>query len=202
MGHILDTLTIEPIGPMSESNTFTLSEDVVRQIIMGFGITEDKAVKDATSSIINSLSPSFKARTHSITHRIHCEALLLKHHFLNPAFSPFSYIGVSKLSCYPCYALFHAFNKSVGPGEPKYFTKGCHSKLYPKWVLAKFASMDSSIRKCLVKEHFGVALKEWLKMQLDSQCGSDSTNASTTSDGTELWEGEDLSQEVDHRLGL
>jgi hypothetical protein len=148
---------------------------------MGLGITDVKAVEEATSSIISSLPPSFtsaKPLTQSITNNIHCEVLLLGYHFLNPTFLPFSYIGVSKLSCYePCCALFHAFNKSVGRGH-KYFTKGCQSKrkLYSNWILPRLPSLDSSIRKCLVKEHFGVALKEWLRTQSESRRSSDSTD--------------------------
>ncbi|KAG0705884.1 hypothetical protein DFH29DRAFT_232991 [Suillus ampliporus] len=92
------------------------------------------------------ISGSQSAGSCTITSRIHCEALLLRHHSLNPGFHPLNYIGVSKSCCYPCYALFHAHDKSVGPEQPKYFTQGCHSRLYPQWILPGRGTMDSSIR--------------------------------------------------------
>lgn len=191
MGHVLDALIIERIDPVTKSNTFALSKDVVQQIVIGFGVTDNDTIEEATSSIISSLSlsslsPSFSDAKQSITNKIHCEALLLQYHALNPTFPPFHYIGVSKLSCYPCYALFHAFNKSVGQGH-KYFVNGCHSKLYRNWILPKIPEVDSSIRRHLVKDHFGVALMEWLKMRANSRCSSDSTNVSTSSRGAESW---------------
>ncbi|KAG2078589.1 hypothetical protein BDR04DRAFT_1226536 [Suillus decipiens] len=194
MGHVLDALIIERIDPVSESNTFTLSKDVIRQIVMGSGVTDNDAIEEATSSIISAFPSSFtdaKFLTRSITNKIHCEAVLLRYHALNPAFPPFNYIGVSKLSCYPCYALFHAFNKSVGRGH-KYFVKGCHNKLYGNWIFPNFtlpdksSLLDSSIRRHLVGEHFAMALMEWLKLRSISRCSSDSTGVSTTSRGTEV----------------
>ncbi|KAG2072333.1 hypothetical protein BDR04DRAFT_1141843 [Suillus decipiens] len=187
-------MEIKRIDPVSESNTFTLSKDVIRQIVMGSGLTDNDAIEEATLSIISAFPSSFadaKSLTRSITNKIHCEALLLRYHVLNPAFPPFNYIGVSKLSCYPCYALFHAFNKSVGRGH-KYFVKGCHNKLYGNWIFPNFTLLDksllldSSIRRHSVGEHFAMALMEWLKLRSISRCSSDSTGVSTTSRGTEV----------------
>ncbi|KAG2369609.1 hypothetical protein BDR07DRAFT_529289 [Suillus spraguei] len=194
MGHVLDTLIIERIDPVFESNTFTLSKDVVQYIVMDFGFTDNDAIEDDTSSIVGALPPSSsfagaKPLAQAITNNVHCEALLLRYHFLNPTFPPFNYIGVSKLSRYPCCALFHTFNKSVGQGH-KYFVKGCHSKIYPNWILPKIPSLDSSIGRYLVKKHFGVALMEWLKIQSDSRCNSVSCEV-TTSHETESQELED-----------
>jgi hypothetical protein len=43
-------------------------------------------------------------------------------------------IGVSKLSCYPCYTLFHAYNTS-GLVNQRFFTKGSHAKVSPHWSI-------------------------------------------------------------------
>jgi nucleic acid/nucleotide deaminase of polymorphic system toxin len=43
----------------------------------------------------------------------------------------FSYIGVSKLSCKPCYHWISAYNEERNC--PKYHTKGCCDKWYPGW---------------------------------------------------------------------
>ncbi|KAG2361590.1 hypothetical protein BDR07DRAFT_1461370 [Suillus spraguei] len=178
-------MQIKRIDPVSESNTFTLSKDIIQQIVMGFGITDNDAIEEAASSIISAFPPSFadaKPLTRSITNKIHCEVLLLWYHSLNPTFPPLNYIGVSKLSCYPCYALFHASNKSVGQGH-KYFVKGCRSKLYRNWILPKIPLLDSSI---LAKEYFRVALMEWLRIRSNSRCNSGNTGVSTASRETEV----------------
>jgi OTT_1508-like deaminase len=44
----------------------------------------------------------------------------------------FSYIGVSKLSCGPCYNWIKAFNSL---GGPQFYTRGTHGKWYPSWVM-------------------------------------------------------------------
>ncbi|KAG2357586.1 hypothetical protein BDR07DRAFT_1419918 [Suillus spraguei] len=177
MGHVLDTLIIERIDPVSESNTFTLSKDIIQQIVVDFGLRYNNSIEEGTSSIVSSMPLSFvgaQPSTQSVTNDIHCEALLLRHHFLNPTFPPFNYIAVSKLSCYACCALFDSFNRSVGRGH-KYFVKSCHRKLYPNWILPNLPSLDSSIRRRLVEEQFGVALTEFLWIQLHNRWKSDST---------------------------
>ncbi|KAG2359350.1 hypothetical protein BDR07DRAFT_1461573 [Suillus spraguei] len=67
-------MEIKRIDPVSESNTFTLSKDIDQQIVMGFGVTDNDAIEEATSSIISSLPPSFadaKPLTRSVTNDIH-----------------------------------------------------------------------------------------------------------------------------------
>jgi hypothetical protein len=127
-------------------------------------------------------SPHFDLATQTYTIRdshVHCEALLLRHHMLNPDLTPFNYFGVSKLCCYPCHALFSPHNTSVGPEETKYFAKGCHNKLHPLWSIPDFSEpKDSQIRFHLVQEHFAVELTELSRDKRNIRAGSDSTDAS------------------------
>lgn len=68
---------------------------------------------------------------------VHCEAKLLIHlyteshhpeHSKGPAYS---YIGLSKLCCLPCYEFVQAWNEVFGT---RFFTKGTHSKVYVPWA--------------------------------------------------------------------
>ena len=113
---------------------------------------------------------------------VHCEGLLLRYLLLNPEIPPFNYFAVSKLCCYPCYALFHAYNRSVGPGEHKYFTKGCHNKIHHFWPLPQLGDLkDSRIRSQLAQEHFALELRVLLKNRQSVRALSDSTDASVSS---------------------
>ena len=51
--------------------------------------------------------------------------------------SPFSYIGVSKLSCAPCQLCMDGFN---GLGGPCFYTRGSYGKWYSSWGLPEFES--------------------------------------------------------------
>ena len=43
---------------------------------------------------------------------------------------PVRYIGVSKLSCLPCYKLMEILKEK----EIEFYTRGCHGKTYAKWM--------------------------------------------------------------------
>jgi len=47
---------------------------------------------------------------------------------------PFSYIGVSKLSCSRCQIWFEGYNKQQGP---KFYTRGSHGKWYWPWGISQ-----------------------------------------------------------------
>lgn len=139
IGPALKTLTIKTIDPIYTHFSFHVSESVLRESLVSSdvvsnAIVDDKALDDVVSTTMDYLSQS--AQFNSATGiyevcdaHVHCEALLLRHHLLNPGLTPFPYIGVSKLCCYACHALFDAFNKTSGPGEQKYYTKGCNNKV-------------------------------------------------------------------------
>lgn len=72
-----------------------------------------------------------RATRYEVAVRMHCEYAIvayLHHHSTLPAFS---YIGVSRLSCKPCYYWIKAFNKTM---KTRFRTKGCHDKWYGGWA--------------------------------------------------------------------
>jgi len=188
MGTVLKKLTVEPIDPLHMTFTVNVSKSILRQVLTDSihdnAIADDKTLGDAVLTTLDYLpgSPHFDLATQTYIIRdshVHCEALPLRHHMLNPDLSPSNYFGVSKLCCYPCYALFSSDNTSVGPEETKYFAKGCHNKLHPLWSIPEFSEpKDSQIRFHLVQEHFAVELTELLRDKRNIHAGSDSTDAS------------------------
>ncbi|KAL1845498.1 hypothetical protein Plec18170_009755 [Paecilomyces lecythidis] len=72
-------------------------------------------------------------RNHNINGYIHCEMKLLLYLYTSrdskgPAYS---YIGLSKLCCLPCYEFIQTFNEVFGT---KFVIKGTHSKVYVPWI--------------------------------------------------------------------
>lgn len=66
--------------------------------------------------------------------QIHCECALIAmfNTETHQPLWPINYIGVSKLSCAPCYLWIQAFNASHAV---KNYTRGTHGKWYPKWSM-------------------------------------------------------------------
>lgn len=108
---------------------------------------------------------------------VHCECALIA--FLETdtanrwsAIPPFSYIGVSKLSCRACHCWIKAFNAL---GGRKYYTRGSHSKWYFSWAMPEFSSvaLREAVAGIFGREYaeFKVATGEW-------HTDSDSSDAS------------------------
>lgn len=72
-----------------------------------------------------------RATRYEVAAKMHCECAIVAylHHY--SAFPAFSYIGVSRLSCKPCYYWIKAFNKTM---NTRFRTKGCHDKWYGGWA--------------------------------------------------------------------
>ena len=52
---------------------------------------------------------------------------------------PFSYIGISKLSCSTCQIWIEGYNEKVGPG---FYTRGCHGKWYFPWAIPRLQECE------------------------------------------------------------
>jgi hypothetical protein len=173
MGSFLNQLVVKTIEPILMDYTVNVSESILCGIVQSSanfnGYITDDTVYDVVSTTMDTLRDSAQfdptARTYTVQNsRVHCMGLLLRYHLLNPNIPPFNYFAVSKLCCYPCYALLHAYNESVRPGEHKYFTKGCHNKIHPSWPLPHFGDLkDSQIRSGLAWKVFEPELRELLK---------------------------------------
>ena len=96
---------------------------------------------------------------------VHAECNLLAYHLQHSGITPYHYFGGSKLSCHGCGVLFSSFN-SVAPdfGHSKYFTKGCHDKIYLRWPYPSLlsqeqqrqprpnaSSLDIEVKKAMIK---------------------------------------------------
>lgn len=105
---------------------------------------------------------------------VHCECALIAHFETtrtDPA--PFSYIGVSKLSCRGCNAWIQAFNAA---GGPQYHTQGTHGKWYFPWAMPSVGTetMSRSHVASILREKF---LKFWTS-EGKLYSASDSSDAS------------------------
>jgi hypothetical protein len=74
----------------------------------------------------------------SVSCEIHCECKILQR-FTTTAYKikPINYIGVSKLSCAGCAAVFESYNELQNSREQRFYTRGAHGKCYFPWFLPK-----------------------------------------------------------------
>lgn len=109
-------------------------------------------------------------------HRVHCECTLVAHYDRSRGtvghIPPFSYIGVSKLSCKPCSIWLAAFN-ARGNGHPKFYTRGTHGKWYYPWTAPVIPRWDPDMRQVL-----GAQFVAYLRTEGVARSASDSTVAS------------------------
>lgn len=110
---------------------------------------------------------------------VHCECFLLQQFASD--MSAFRYIGVSKLSCYACENFFQAYTSTFGSSRA-FYTKGCHGKLYPKWVAPHLTSAqdDKQLRTNLATQLM-TTLSNYVKLPQEKdrfkfRIASDSTN--------------------------
>lgn len=133
-------------------------------------LLEDDAVMNRVSGDLD-LQISGKEQTPWV----HCECALAAHyerHRSATSTPPFSYIGVSKLSCMPCHLWLQALAASCGRS---YHTRGTHGKWYRGWrtpvpaVGGDTAHLEQLMRRVLVDR---------LVETRGVRSGSDSTDAS------------------------
>ncbi|KAG0127138.1 hypothetical protein HOY82DRAFT_82199 [Tuber indicum] len=107
---------------------------------------------------------------------VHCECKLIHHlqttrQFQWGGIPPFSYIGVSKLSCSACRIWVEAFNKL---GGRKFYTRGSHGKWYWPWGMPQMGEpLDTIMATKILEEYIA---HERANERLSSQ--SDSSGAS------------------------
>jgi hypothetical protein len=70
-----------------------------------------------------------------VTDVIHCECRLALYFLRSDLLRPYSYIGVSKLSCRACGLFLKAVNRVF---RSNFMTKGCHLKWYYPWRFPEF----------------------------------------------------------------
>ena len=141
-------------------------------------------LSDALSSesrVIQSLATA-KPKT------VHCKCALISYLHRNEI-PTFSYIGVSKLCCKPCYAWILAYNEHAESG--RYDIKGCHDKWYLGWkrpLLDTVAQerVDEGLVRLVVREYCQTQLvmgKARPRSISDSSTSSEPADIETCSDG-------------------
>lgn len=112
---------------------------------------------------------------------VHSECALVAHYEVHRGTGlppPFSYIGVSKLSCMPCHLWLKALSARTGRN---YYTRGAHGKWYRGWRAPNLGpdmtAWDAGETEGLQRAMAGV-LRERLREQKGARSGSDSTDAS------------------------
>lgn len=112
---------------------------------------------------------------------VHSECALVAYYETHRATGvppPFSYIGVSKLSCMPCHLWIKVLSQRTGRS---YYTRGAHGKWYRGWrapnlgpVRAAWDAGETDVLQDMMKE----VLRERLREHKGDRSGSDSTDAS------------------------
>lgn len=112
---------------------------------------------------------------------VHSECALVAHYEVHRGKGltpPFSYIGVSKLSCMPCHLWLKALSERTGRN---YYTRGAHGKWYRGWRAPNIgpdpATWNAGETGGLETMMAGI-LRENLKEQHGVRSASDSTDAS------------------------
>jgi OTT_1508-like deaminase len=109
-------------------------------------------------------------RNQKLTGMVHCECKLIS--YLTDSKDAWSeipalgYIGVSKLSCRPCYKWIKAYNSL---GGPQFHIRGTHGKWYPSWVMPTTSAKPGLEEKfihsmihqyCGIQKHYMDASRE------------------------------------------
>lgn len=145
--------------------------DVLGEICAGNpDLLEDAATMDRVSGTL-----AEKLSGAEQTPCVHCECALAAHyerHRRTAATPPFSYIGVSKLSCMPCHLWLRALAAASGRS---YYTRGTHGKWYRGWrTPVAWGEADTAG----LQEMMRAVLVERLLVTRGVRSGSDSTDAS------------------------
>lgn len=97
---------------------------------------------------------------------VHCEVALIAWYNPDqppsPGNKPYAYIGVSKLSCAPCYSWIRAFNATR---SSNYQTSGTHGRWYSKWAMPHAASVQTHQFQNKLNEIVGTQYRAHCKAQ-------------------------------------
>ena len=74
---------------------------------------------------------------------VHCECAVIAHLHQYPTVPAFSYVGVSRLACKPCYYWIKAFNETM---STKFSIRGSHDKWYQRWARSGFVDADTQVK--------------------------------------------------------
>ena len=84
-----------------------------------------------------------KASELGVADKMHCECAVIAHLYQYTTVPAFSYVGVSRLACKPCYYWIKAFNETM---STKFSIRGSHDKWYTKWARPGFVDADTQVK--------------------------------------------------------
>ena len=84
-----------------------------------------------------------KASKLGVADKVHCECAVIAHLYQYTTVPAFSYVGVSRLACKPCYYWIKAFNETM---STKFSIRGSHDKWYTKWARPRFLDADTQVK--------------------------------------------------------
>ncbi|KAA8909686.1 hypothetical protein FN846DRAFT_810347 [Sphaerosporella brunnea] len=132
-------LFVEIVDYPRKRVTLPTSQDAWATLI-DTALNSAQPLKPIQPRVIQSTAAALSTRfsDKSVSCEIHCECKILQH-FTTTAYKikPINYIGVSKLSCTGCTAVFDSYNKLQNSQGHRFYTRGAHGKWYFPWFLPK-----------------------------------------------------------------
>ncbi|KAA8894500.1 hypothetical protein FN846DRAFT_1025018 [Sphaerosporella brunnea] len=129
-------LVVEIVDYPRKRVTLPTSKDAWATLI-DTALNSAQPLKPIEPQVIQSTAAALSTRfsDKSVSCRIHCECKILQH-FTTTAYKikPINYIGVSKLSCTGCSAVFDSYNE-LQNSRDRFYTRGAHGKWYFPWFL-------------------------------------------------------------------
>ncbi|KAF8542618.1 hypothetical protein BDD12DRAFT_823914 [Trichophaea hybrida] len=175
-------LTIIALSGPSQLVKLPTKENDWEQVFQNALSTGGFAFVSSPIEIINSAMKQFPRCQMSC--RVHCECLILWHFSRMPKVKPVNYIGVSKLSCAGCSAVFEAYNTYR---TTKYYTRGSHGKWYFPWLMPAYSNEFTEMVYGVLAKKLGECMtqKGFARVRSASDCpalSSDSIDAPVAED--------------------
>ena len=109
--------------------TWPSTEQAWRDLLLSIYGKQEVKSENKSEVEISEKEVAKKASTFGVADKVHCECAIIVHLHQYTTVPAFSYVGVSKLACKPCYYWIKAFNENM---STKFSIGGSHDKWYPK----------------------------------------------------------------------
>ncbi|KAA8896161.1 hypothetical protein FN846DRAFT_921812 [Sphaerosporella brunnea] len=117
--------------------------------LIDMALNTAQPLKPIEPRVIQSTAAALSTRfsDKSVSCEIHCECKILQRFATTTTYKikPINYIGVSKLSCTGCTAVFDSYNELQNSQGHRFYTRGAHGKWYFPWFLPKVGGGEKQI---------------------------------------------------------
>jgi len=143
-------MTLSRVAPQTRTVEFPRSKEEWLSVLRAVSIRPYKWQESIASKLLTMHSPVEDMCP------IHCECLLIQYlETTNNSqwddIPPFTYIGVSKLSCSACYLWIQAFNEL---GGHRFHTRGSHGKWCWPWGVAEVGGVEERLVTKVYHEYY------------------------------------------------